>query len=394
MDSQRINNTTREVCEPWLSMVQREVFSKKIPPRYIINVDETPFGGNVLPAFQPNVITGTDSEVLPVLPTEPRHVNVTITLAVSMDGTDYPAQIIWKGSSDPPEFAKFNPLKVKLYHNDSGYQDCETFYAYMSKDVIPPLLQMRSSCKEDSVPIIIFLDGHTSRFSSEFKAFCAHHNIIVILYPSHTSHYLQVLDQNLNATLKQFYNLYLHDLSNYKSEDPSLVPYGIPSMDHLSKEAQYRERFVWSMKRALQDTLTTKTICNAWKMAGLFNELTIQEKISSVQPSGVSTPFNEADYLLSSSPRNTQRKAPSLRKQKQRECSQKPPAKNEKPTSMPTINAISRKPQKIHARDLLKQEKTSRLQQKIKTRSGRTVLTYDWSMISSPTQELSPTSSG
>lgn len=374
-------------------MVQREVFSRKIPPRYIINVDETPFGGNVLPPFQPNVITSADSEASPVLPTQPRHLNFTITLAVSMDGSDYPTQLIWKGASDPSEFAKFNPLKVKLYHNDSGYQDCETFYAYMTKDVIPPLLQMRNSCKEESVPIVIFLDGHTSRFSSEFKAYCASHNILVIIYPSHTSHYLQVLDQNLNGTLKQFYHVYLHDLESYPLEDPSLVPYGIPSTDNLPKESQYRERFVWSMKRALQDTLTSKTICNAWKMAGLFNEQTIEKKISSIQPSGVPTPFNESDYILSSSSRSTQRKQPLSRKQKRLECSQKSCNKEEKPTSMPKHSPVCKEPQKIHPADLLKHDDDKKALQPITTKSGRTVYTYDWSKVSDTPHGTNATSS-
>ena len=374
-------------------MVQREVFSRKIPPRYIINVDETPFGGNVLPPFQPSVITPTDSDVSPVLPTEPRHINFTITLAVSMDGSDYPTQIIWKSATDPPEFAKFNPLKVKVYHNDSGYQDCQTFYAYMSNDVIPPLLQMRSSCNENSVPIVIFLDGHTSRFSSDFKAYCDHHNILVIIYPSHTSHYLQVLDQNLNGTLKQFYHSYLHDLSSYPMEEPGMVPYGIPSMDQLSKEAQYRERFVWSMTRALQDTLTSKTICNAWKMAGLFNELTIQQKINSVQPSGISTPFKESDYILSTSPRTAERKHSSIQKHNLRDTSQKSPAKDKKPTSMPKSNPRRKEPQKILARDIQKSDKADTRLQTVITKSGRTVYTYDWSSISATAKAANPISS-
>ena len=183
------------------------------------------------------------------------------------------------------------------------------------------------------------------------------------------------------------------DLSSYPMEEPDMVPYGIPSMDQLSNEAQYRERFVWSMTRALQDTLTSKTICNAWKMAGLFNELTIQQKINSVQPSGISTPFKESDYILSTSPRSAERKRSSIRKHNLRDTSQKSPAKDEKPTSMPKSNPRRKEPQKILARDIQKSDKAGARLQTVITRSGRTVHTYDWSSVSATAKAANPISS-
>ena len=89
MDEQRIQNATRGICEPWFQMVNGLVFSQTIPERYIINIDETPFGGNVNITSPTKVFLPTDMAERPVLPCIPRHINFTVTLAVSLDGYNY-----------------------------------------------------------------------------------------------------------------------------------------------------------------------------------------------------------------------------------------------------------------------------------------------------------------
>ena len=169
----------------------------------IFNSDETPFGGNVNISSPTKVFLPTDTTQRPVLPCIPRHINFTVTLAVSLDGSDYPTQLIWKGTTVPEEFHQFNSTKIRVYVNDSGYQDTGTFLRYMITDVLAPIISMREACNDAKIPIVVFLDGHTSRYGEDFKSFCSSHNILAIIYPSHTSHVLQVLNQNISSTLKE-----------------------------------------------------------------------------------------------------------------------------------------------------------------------------------------------
>ena len=323
MDEQRIQNATRGICEPWFQMVDRLEFSQNIPERYNINIDETPFGGNVNISSPTKVFLSTDIAERPVLPCIPRHINFTVTLAVSLDGSDYPTQLIWKATTVPEEFQQLNPTKIRVYINDSGYQDTDTFLRYMTTDVLAPIMTMREACNDAKIPIVVFLDGHTSRYGAEFKSFCASHNILAIIYPSHTSHALQVLDQNINSTLKELYSGYLHELESYEYEEQTIIPYGTPNLESLSKEGRHRQKFVWSITKALQDTLTAKNIRNAWKPAGPFSKQSTTQKLAA-PPTESSLPFSKDNYILVQSARISTRGE--RRKQKYEFTGRKPRA--------------------------------------------------------------------
>ena len=381
----RIMNGVKEICEPWLRMVKEIVFDRQVPPRYIINVDETPFGGDGSITTPPQVVSPLNSPPKPIIAAEPRHLNFTITLAVSLDGNDLPTQLIWKAANIPPEFWRLPVNKVSVFANKSGYQDQTTFLQYMRDAVFPPLLQMRERCNERAIPIIVFLDNHSSRYSDEFKLLCRDNFILPIMYPPNTSHLLQVLDQHINGTLKQLYSTYIHELQSYPFEDKVDVPFGIPNLSNPNKESCYRERFVWSISRALSDTLTARGITNAWKEAGLYDEHSFETRISTIPSNGgMEIPFDRNEYILVPEVFGQWMSIP------QPETILKIPRKMEKsssdkkPTSEPRKS--STKLHVIHvpkAREILAEKERRKGLISVVTRSGRRTTTFDWSGIDS-----------
>ena len=58
LDIMQINACYRYKCEPWFSMGTDLAFARQIPPQYILNGDETPFGA---PVVSPYVVSPINS---------------------------------------------------------------------------------------------------------------------------------------------------------------------------------------------------------------------------------------------------------------------------------------------------------------------------------------------
>jgi hypothetical protein len=52
-------------------------------------------------------------------------------------------------------------------------------------------------------PYLLLLDGHVTRLNINLWRYCTAHNILVIIFPAHTSQILQPLDHGLNARFKR-----------------------------------------------------------------------------------------------------------------------------------------------------------------------------------------------
>ena len=60
-------------------MVQTYVFDRGIPPRYVLNVDETPFGGDVSITSPSRVVTSVLKQGKTVIPSTPSITNLALS---------------------------------------------------------------------------------------------------------------------------------------------------------------------------------------------------------------------------------------------------------------------------------------------------------------------------
>ena len=55
-------------------------------------------------------------------------------------------------------------------------------------------------------PVLLILDNHISRYSSELLELAKENQVVMLTVPPHTTHKLQPLDRSVMHPLKAFYN--------------------------------------------------------------------------------------------------------------------------------------------------------------------------------------------
>ena len=127
-----------------------------IPAAYIINIDETP---TFLESSQEGVLVDANSPVKPFKASLPRKRNVTLTLAIAINGVALPSQHIFRSDR---EFAAFRDLEkhdVHIYQISNRGQAEITFKDYI-KVAVGPALTWRKMDNKESTPIILLVDSH------------------------------------------------------------------------------------------------------------------------------------------------------------------------------------------------------------------------------------------
>ena len=83
-----------------------------------------------------------------------------------------------------------------------AWQTRASFERMMTNYYIPEMINRREKLHKTDTPILLLLDGHTSRLSLPIIEECASKNIILMILPSHTSNTTQPLDCDPNGVLK------------------------------------------------------------------------------------------------------------------------------------------------------------------------------------------------
>ena len=149
--------------------------------------------------------------------------HVTLVATVSGGGDAFFPLIV---TSDP-ELERIFDLGVRrdidlsIHVGNSNYISKEVFNDHIINKFIPQVMNDRKFCGNNNLPAIIFLDNCSSHLDDMLLKILADNLILVISYPSHTSHIFQVLDLLLFGVLK------VHKKSIQKNDEIS------PKIDHL-----------------------------------------------------------------------------------------------------------------------------------------------------------------
>ena len=277
------------------------------------------------------VIVDSTSPIAPYKPELPRKRNITITLAISMNGAPLASQLLTHKTSVLDDYRSLEYHNVYLDSNDSGYQDNDTFLRYV-KHALGPLLQLRTQSRFMSTPIVLLVDGHYSHKSEAFISWCRFSNILPIIPPPNTTQSVQPLDCGVNAVFKSklqnnlddalFPYAYYHFFFSFLSLRPAPEnerPSGMSSPPLMSKEKQWRLCFSEAVGRALEDSLTNATIIHAFRSAGIYSKADMDIRLSSLpvdreEDGCLMSGYNTSDYILTEI-----KHSPSTRKEKRME---------------------------------------------------------------------------
>ncbi|KAJ3493097.1 hypothetical protein NLJ89_g11092 [Agrocybe chaxingu] len=123
--------------------------------------------------------------------------NTTVLVTICADGTAIPPTVIFKGEALQVGWGDNNPLNATLGYQKKGWTDGEIGAEWV---------KIFDKATKDKVKQgeyhLLLVDGHNSHYTVAFLLYAHEHLILIICYPSHTTHIYQGLDVIIFAVLK------------------------------------------------------------------------------------------------------------------------------------------------------------------------------------------------
>ena len=187
-----------------------QVFMANVSPHFVFNADET--GLSTKRAYK--VLTTNPRYRTTPAPGKEQH--ITAMCCFSAAGAQLPVMFIIAGLKQLP-LDRF-PYDEIYAVSKTGWMTAHLFNCWCVLFVCH-VQRMRIFMNENEkkTPFVLFLDGHPSRFSPFGLRFMHMYNIIVIIFPSHSSHVFQPFDVSLASPLKVSYEkMLLHNSDEYE----------------------------------------------------------------------------------------------------------------------------------------------------------------------------------
>ena len=207
----------------------------------------------------------------PITAKPERMFSSTLVLCIPMEGTACESTLLWPQAQIPNELKTFCVKRIRVYPSGSAWQTKESFEKMMCEYYIPEMVSRRLKLNLDSEPILLIVDGHSSRLSLPFIRCCKQNNIIVLVLPSHTSSFTQPLDLGPNGILKSVFSRQtatrINNLLKVSGSTPSATSADqlnfmkMPPIFKRSNTVDYYTQTAAAYRRLLRDTLPEAVEC-------------------------------------------------------------------------------------------------------------------------------------
>nr|XP_049693639.1 uncharacterized protein LOC126054037 [Helicoverpa armigera] len=239
----------------WFSKIRQYFVDNKLiellqDPKRIFNCDESGF---YLSPQEKQVLVRKGSKKVYNRTVNDEKECLTVLLTVAADGAIPPPLIMFPYKRYVPSYITANmPKGWGMGHSDSGWMTSETFYEYIT-NVFHPWLKEKGI----QMPVVLFLDGHSSHININLSEYCKEHEIILIAFYPNATHRLQPLDVGVFYPLK---NCWRNDVREWR-------------MANSGKKMQ-RSDFPIILHKSINATLSPAIIAKAFQTCGLypFNE--------------------------------------------------------------------------------------------------------------------------
>lgn len=225
-------------------LTENDLLSVMENPERIFNMDESGFmlcpkGEKVLGLKgQKNVyeVCGKDKE------------QCTILLATSASGLLAPTLIVYSGQRLPKGVGDHMPDGWGLAKSEKGWITGEVFYEYIANVFYPWIKK-----KEIALPVILFVDGHSSHLTYHLSNFCNEVGIVIVALNPNATHIIQPLDVSVFGPLKKKWTREVHKWRMENSQI-SINKLQLPKLLH----------------GILQNDLHPQVIVNGFRKCGLY----------------------------------------------------------------------------------------------------------------------------
>lgn len=177
----------------------------------------------------------------------PSKKNITTMFTCAADGTMYPPCVVLPYKKIPMQVIQSVPSDWGLGKTDSGWMTRECFLQYVKKVLHPQIVRAKIP-----LPVIYFIDGHSSHTPWETADECKQLGIILVCLYANSTRILQPLDVAVFKPLKQSW---LRAVDDWKMENPN---------NHLKTE-----NFAPMLQRSML-ALDNSIIKSGFKACGLY----------------------------------------------------------------------------------------------------------------------------
>ncbi|KMQ88832.1 tigger transposable element-derived protein 6-like protein, partial [Lasius niger] len=241
---------TEEKIKNWFKEIQLYYIENNftdviINPQRIFNCDKTAFF--LSPKGNQVLVKKGEKTVYNFINSNEKEC-ITTLMTGNAAGELFPPMIMISCKRMPASIVAAMPESWGLGKSDNGWMTAESFYEFVANIFHPWLLD-----KKIPLPVILYVDGHSSHITMALSDFCSINQIILVaLYPNST-HILQPMDVAMFHPLKKAWKNVIHDWR----------------MEH-NAAALKREAFPLVLKKAIDSINSAKNLQNGFRTCGLF----------------------------------------------------------------------------------------------------------------------------
>ena len=247
----------------------------KLHPALIFNIDETSI--NFSQRYPSKTICRADG-IVPISARPDRMQSSTLVLCIPAMGEALYSTLLWPQIRMPEEFREFCIKRIRVVCGPSSWQTRESFERMMIEYYLPEMAHRRELLGFNDTPILLLLDGHTSRLSLPLIRMCKKLNVMMLVLPSHTSSFTQPLDRGPNGVLKQVYAKETSTRINHpvylNLRHNSTIPPEFRSQtsqdQYTDSASAYRRLVKEALPIAVEAALSSKSIAKGWSETGFL----------------------------------------------------------------------------------------------------------------------------
>ena len=139
----------------------------------------------------------------------------------------------------------------------------EAFFEFVANLFYPWLIKTQIT-----LPVILFMNGHTSHLNLQTSQFCESHGIVLVAFYPNATHLLQLMDIAVFKILKEAWRKKFHEWRINTYEAPILKKKDFPKL----------------LKKVVKETITQPILCNGFRKCGLYSWNPQAVQISNHQP--------------------------------------------------------------------------------------------------------------
>ena len=222
--------------------------NERIPPQFVLNVDESGFQDYVDATDMILVIPSECTENEIVYPVNRNNKRATLIGCIAADGSALKPFVITCNKTIEKELLLwgYRDETVTIISQENGFINAASF-AYWADHVLFPEIRRRREKYSYTGTVLLTLDGCSSHFSDYFLDECSYHGVYAFQEPAGTSDQVQALDLGIFGVQKSLKN---------KSA----------KFENLSESSQYIINIVDSWIKAT----TPSNVVSAFKQAGFY----------------------------------------------------------------------------------------------------------------------------